>query len=94
MEIDFKGKKIPIRISYYAIKKFQEDTKKSLSDLGNDLSLIEILVWYAIIAGYKYKGLEMDFKREDVEWLLDESLQQVMGQIGEQQAKPETSKKK
>ena len=85
MTITWKEKEIPIKISYYAIKNFQEETKETIGKIDeNHIHLLEVLVWYGIIAGYKSEGRELDIKREDVEWILDDSLTQIYGAISNQ----------
>ena len=72
--ISYKGEQWPVRISYYAIKKFQEDTKKDISELDSDLTLLETLLWYGFIAGHTAEGKPMTLKRDEMEYVLDESL--------------------
>lgn len=72
--INYKGKKYPIRISTYAMKMLQKETDKTVDDLMNvnDIALYEPLLYYAMVAGAKAEGSELDILREDVEWVLDE----------------------
>lgn len=72
--ITFKGEKWPVRISYYSIKKFQEETGKSIEELDKDISLLEVLLWYGLIAGHTAEQKPMTLKREDMEFILDESM--------------------
>lgn len=72
--ITYKGERWPIRISYYAIKKFQEDTKRDIADIDKDISLLEVLLWYGLVAGHSADGKELTLKREDMEFILDESM--------------------
>lgn len=83
MTIKWNEKLIPFNVSYYAIKHFQEETGAKLSDIdGENLKLLEVLVWHAIVAGYKKQNLPVEVTREDVEWILDESLNEVFTMIG------------
>jgi hypothetical protein len=72
--ITYKGEKWPVRISYYAIKKFQEETKKDISELDKDIAFLEILLWYGLIAGHIAETKPMTLKREEMEFILDESM--------------------
>lgn len=72
--ITFKGEKWPVRISYYAIKKLQEETGKDISEIENDISLLEVLLWYGLIAGHTADNKPMTLKREQMEFILDESM--------------------
>jgi len=75
-DITYNGAKYPVRISYYAIKKFQEDTKKDLEEITNDISLLEVLLWYGLVAGHKVEGKELLLTKDDMEFVLDESMTQ------------------
>lgn len=72
--INYSGDKWPVRISYYCIKKFQEETGKGIEEIENDVSLMEVLLWYGLIAGHQAEKMPMTLKREDMEFVLDESL--------------------
>jgi len=72
--IKYGGKKYPVRISTYAMKMFQKETEKNIADLMEvqDIALYEPLLYYSMVAGAKAEGAELDIKREDIEWVLDE----------------------
>jgi hypothetical protein len=72
--ITYNGKKYPIRISYYAIKMFQFDTKRDISEIDQDISLLEVLLWYGLIAGAKSANESLELKRDEMEFVLDESM--------------------
>ncbi|HPI82198.1 MAG TPA: hypothetical protein PK122_03130 [Candidatus Paceibacterota bacterium] len=72
--INYAGSKYPVRISYLAIKKFQEETGKDLAELDEDFSYLETLLWYGLIAGHRAEGKEITIRREDMELVLDESM--------------------
>ena len=74
--ISYQDEKWPVRISYYCIKKFQEETGKELTDIETDISLLEVLLWYGLIAGHTVEKKPMTLKREDMEFILDESMQE------------------
>lgn len=77
LKTDTKGD-LPIRISYSALKKFQEKTDKSLMDnegLSNMLSGdLEHLLFYALQSGYKAEGKKLDLEFGDMENILDECM--------------------
>ena len=72
--LPFRGQKYPVRISYYAIKKFQQETGKAIEELDTDIALLESLLWYGLVAGAQAENNELTLKREDMEFVLDESL--------------------
>lgn len=72
--ITYKGEKWPIRISYYSIKKFQDETKRDISEIDKDISLLEVLLWFGLIAGHTAEGKPMTLRRDEMEFILDESM--------------------
>jgi hypothetical protein len=72
--ITYKGEQWPVRISYYAIKKFQEETKRDIAEIEQDISLLEVLLWYGLLAGHIAEGKPMTLKRDEMEFILDESM--------------------
>lgn len=71
---------LPIRISYSALKKFQEKTNKSLMDKGglNDLMSgdLEHLLYFSLESGYRAakRKNEFKFKFEEMEEILDDCM--------------------
>jgi hypothetical protein len=53
---------------------FQKETGKDIEELEKDISLLEVLLWYGLIAGHQMEGKTMTLKREDMEFILDESM--------------------
>ena len=74
--LEYKGDKWPLRVSYYALKQYQAETGKGIETLDEEISNLEILLHFAIVAGCKAEDKEFTLKREDMEFLLDESLPQ------------------
>ena len=74
--ITYKKEKLPIRVSYYALKQYQKETGKDLSDLDENLENLEILLYHSLIAGHKSENKEMILPREEMEFILDESMGQ------------------
>ena len=72
--INYQGEKWPVRISYSAIRRFWEETGKGIEAIENEISLMEVLLWYGLIAGHRAENKPMTLKREDMEFILDESL--------------------
>lgn len=71
-QFEYRGEKIPVRIGYYVQKMFKHETGHSFAEAsGDDIEVFEILLYYGMIAGYKDRGEECPFKREDVEFILD-----------------------
>lgn len=77
----FKEYKIPYRVSYYAIKHFQEETKKAIEDTNADINLMEVLMWHSMEAGYKAEGKRNPFKRSQAEMIMDACIDQFIGEF-------------
>ncbi len=77
--LTYKGKKLPIRVSYYALKKYQEETGQGIESIDKEITNLEILLHYSIIAGAKAEDVKVDVKREDMEFILDEALTDFNG---------------
>ena len=72
--LNYLGEKYPIRISYYAIKNFQTETGKDISELDEDISHLETLLYYSLVAGHRAEKKEMTLTKDDMEFMLDECL--------------------
>lgn len=72
--VTIKGKKYPIRISYYALLKAQKDSGVSLDQIDSDIEAQQHLLWYALEAGHHFinEKLPDTIKKEDAMWYLDE----------------------
>lgn len=70
---------LPVRISYYAMKKYQADTGKSLmnqfqSGFTDMMSgELEYLLFYALKKGYQVEKRQFEFTMQDMEDILDET---------------------
>ncbi|MFP4047478.1 MAG: hypothetical protein ACLFT4_06930 [Bacteroidales bacterium] len=70
---------LPVRISYYAMKKYQEETGKSLmTQFQNGFSdmmsgELEYLLFYSLRRGFQVDKKEFKFEMKDMEDILDES---------------------
>jgi len=73
--VDIQGKKYPIRIGYYVMKKVQEATGMSLTEAlqkkKEDISFYETLLFAALQSGSFAEKTELDLKQEDMEFALD-----------------------
>jgi len=72
--LTYKGTEWPLRVSYYALKQYQLETGKGIETLEEDISNLEILLHYSLVAGCKAEDKECTLKREDMEFMLDETL--------------------
>ena len=71
--LECKGQELPIRVSYYALKKMKQSLGRtvSLTD-SSDYDAYEELLYHSLVKGHKEEGIEMPFKREDMEDVMDE----------------------
>lgn len=74
--ITYDEEKLPIRISYSAIKRYELETKKPIGKIDESIENLEILLYYGLMAGHKAEKKELSFEREDMEWILDECLEE------------------
>jgi hypothetical protein len=72
--ISYRGNQYPVRISFKAIKRFQLETGKDIKDLDKDFAYLETLLWFGLLAGHKAEDKELTLKREEMEDVLDESM--------------------
>jgi len=72
--LNYKGNKWPLRVSYYALKQYQQETGKGIETLEEDITNLEILLHYAIEAGCKAENKLFSLTRSDMELILDESM--------------------
>jgi hypothetical protein len=72
--VNIKGKKYPVRVSYYALLKAQKDSGVSLDQIESDIEAQQHLLWYALEAGHHFMNEKMpkELKKEDAIWYLDE----------------------
>ena len=72
-------KKLPIRVSYYALKKVKEDTNKSLSDVkDDDFDVYESLLYHSLSKGHQVEGMSFNLKKADMEDVMDQVYFQFM----------------
>lgn len=81
--LNYNGRKLPIRISYYAIKHFQKETGKDVGAVDDELELMEVLLYHALVAGHKAEGVGMSIEREECEMILDECLDEFVASMAD-----------
>ena len=82
--LQYKDEKLPVRITFTALSKFQQETTKSIDDLDNlgaNLILIEPLLFFSLEAGFKADKKVFEIKRKDMPDILDECWQLFMENI-------------
>ena len=75
--LTYKEKKLPIRVSYFALKMMKDKiTGPEITDASNldnfGFEQQEQLLYYGLVSGHKATGEVMPFKQEDMEDILDE----------------------
>lgn len=72
--LTIKGKKHPVRISYFALKMLKAEAGVSLENIAkqDDFSAYETLLFYSLMQGAKVTEQEFTIKREDIEMIMDE----------------------
>lgn len=69
------GKKYPIRIGYYVMKRVKEKTGKNLQDAfeqaKDDIEIHEVILYAALKMGAFAERQELDLKEEDMPMILD-----------------------
>lgn len=70
--IEYNGEQLPVKVGYYALKKLQETGGgKTIANLDGDLSLYEPLLYYSLQKGARLEGVELKYKMEDMEDILE-----------------------
>lgn len=72
--INYKKKKYPVRISYYALKMFKKETGKSFEEMDNNMEMdvYETIIYYSLVSGARADEEELDLTKEDMVDVLDE----------------------
>ena len=81
--ITYKGKKYPYRIGYRALKKVKFELGREFEYTPDslDYEALEALLFYAIEGECIKEGIELDIKREDMEFVLDDCLIDLISSI-------------
>ena len=73
--LDYNGVEVPYSIGYYALKRFKGETGTDFEKTpDDDLEALEIIAFYAIEAGCKITKIENPLKRDDMEFFLNECM--------------------
>lgn len=85
LHITYEGKKLPIKISYYALKHainhHREKTGREISMeniMGAGMEIYEPLLYYGLKAGHKKEDKKFSFKMEDMEFMLDDVMMEFI----------------
>lgn len=71
--IKYKKEKLPIRISYTALKHLKTELGKDLSSINEgDLAMYETLLFYGLKSGFRAEEKKFELTMEDMEDVLDE----------------------
>lgn len=70
--INYNGEKWPVRMVYSVFKRIQKDRGKSADLSSQDIEMNEYMLFYALQKGCEAENIEMPFKFEDMEAVLDE----------------------
>ena len=71
--ITYQGKRLPVKLGYYALKMLQKEHGIELNEeMGQDIQLYEPMLYYSLKQGHKLEGEEFTFRMEDMEQILDE----------------------
>lgn len=95
--IEFRGEKLPFKICYYSLSRFQKETGKDLSvisDISKNMYDFEILIYHAFKAGHLMEGKEMTITRDDVPFILDQGIEQALQAVSESNPDEKEDKKK
>lgn len=95
--ITYKKTKLPVRISYFALKMLKAETSKPLTELkDDDYEAYETLLYYALMQGHKKAEKEFTIKREEIEDIMDECFFEFIALVPVffSQNKPEEEKTK
>jgi hypothetical protein len=90
--IKYKDKKLPYKVSYYAISRLQKETGKGLENFQDDMTILEPLLYYALEAGHKHEDIEFEISREDIPFMLDDQFSEFLVNVSAS-VNPPTEKK-
>ena len=79
--IKYKGKRLPVKMGYHALKMMQKEHGASMEQVQGDISLYEPLLFYSLQQGHKIEKKEFNLKFEDMEDVLEECFFEFVGLI-------------
>jgi hypothetical protein len=83
--VEYDDKKIPFRISYGSLSKWQDETGKSLDELdqvNDNLKMIEPLFFHAVVLGCRVMNIECPYDREGLQMVLDANWLEFIESMG------------
>lgn len=99
--LNYKDKKIPYRVSYFAMKMTSQELQKKTGEeldleqiLSGNIEVLEPLLFYSITAGCKFVDEAIPVKRDEMEWILDICFLEFTGGIQDFFPNQEVSKAK
>lgn len=87
--ITYKGKELPFKIGHMALKRWQKETGKKLSELGSvadDLESLEILFWNGVVAGHLLERKDLEITREEFELIMEDQMASMMDEFNDSQS--------
>jgi hypothetical protein len=80
--LEYQGEKIPLKIGFYALKHFQNETGKSMLELDNlTMEDLESLFYHSYVNGCKAgaaEGWKVKFEREEAETILEDNVAEFL----------------
>lgn len=70
--VSYNGKRLPVKLGYYALKMLQKDHGISMENMDGSLEMYEPLLYYALKQGFKIEKKEFKFEMEDMVDILDD----------------------
>jgi len=77
--ITFKGKKYPVLLGHYSLRKFQQMHGYSVQDASDNVEIYEELLWMALEQGAIYEEKELELKKEQMGVMLDQCMLEFIG---------------
>jgi hypothetical protein len=92
MFITYKKEKLPLVLNYVAVSKFQKETGKTLSDIQDDINLLEDLAYHGLLEGARLEGntffkifklKSFKYNRSEMTYIMNECFEQFIQTINE-----------
>ncbi|MFA6336267.1 MAG: hypothetical protein WCX48_12100 [Bacteroidales bacterium] len=83
--LNYEGKKLPVRLSYFAMAQLQAEqgAKYNIENLTDDYSVYESLLFYSLESGYMYQKKPMPYTRDQMCEILEECFFEFLSYIPE-----------
>jgi hypothetical protein len=94
-ELNYKGKKVPVQLGYYALKMTQQQVKEDFNpnQAGMNIALFEPLLFHAIEKAHRRLGKENPYTMEDVEDMLEDNFSRFVEMVPKAYASDEEVEK-